>query len=93
MENNTNTERYLRAKKRVQEIKGFFGNLLIYCLVIPVLAYINWRGTDFPWVIFPALGWGFGLLMHGFKVFGYNLILGRDWEQRKIREYMSDDSY
>ena len=93
MENTTNTERYLRAKKRVEEIKGFFGNLLAYCLIIPILAYINWRTTNFPWVIFPAIGWGFGLLMHGFRVYGYNLIMGRGWEERKIREYMSKDSF
>lgn len=88
----SNNQRYLRAKKRVEDIKGFFGNLLAYCLVLPLLAYINWKTTDFPWVIFPAIGWGFGLLMHGFRVYGYNLIFGRDWEARKIREFMSEDS-
>ena len=87
------TESYLRAKKRVEEIKSLFGNILAYCLVIPILAYINWNTTDFPWVIFPALGWGFGLLMHAFRVYGYNLVLGRGWEERKIREYMSKDTF
>ena len=93
MKTEQNAARYLRAKRRVEEIKSFFGNLLAYCIVLPILAYINWRTTDFPWVIFPALGWGFGLTMHAFRVWGYNLILGRNWEERKIQQYMSEDSF
>jgi hypothetical protein len=49
------------------------------------------RTTDFLWVLFPALAWGFSLLMHGMKAFGYNPILGRNWEERKIRELMARD--
>ena len=77
----------------MEDIKGFFGNLAAYCLIIPILAYINWKTTSFPWVIFPAIGWGFGLLMHGLRVYGYNFFLGKGWEERKIREYMSKDSF
>ncbi|MBC2839368.1 2TM domain-containing protein [Robiginitalea sp. SC105] len=83
--------RYLRAKERVACIRGFYSNLFAYLIVIPFLAWLNWRTSGFPWVIFPALGWGFGLAMHGLRAFGYDLILGRGWEERKIREFMSKD--
>ena len=86
-------KRYLKAKEKVEAIKGFYGNLLSYCLVIPVLGWINYSTTSFPWVIFPAIGWGFGVAVHGMEVFGYNPLLGRNWEERKIQEYMEDENF
>ena len=85
--------RYRLAKERVDRIKGFYGNLLVYCLVISALALFNYRTSHFPWVLFPAIGWGFGLLMHGLDAYGLNPILGKNWEARKIRELMSKDSF
>ena len=86
-------KRYEKAKERVDAIKGFYGNLTSYLIVIPILAFINYRTTSFAWFIFPALGWGFGLLGHGLQAFGYNPIFGRSWEERKIKKYMEDDSF
>jgi len=60
-------KRYEKAKERVEAIKGFYGNLTAYCIVIPILIYINYTTTSFPWAIFPALGWGFGVLTHGLE--------------------------
>ena len=93
MENFEKENSYLRAKKRVEEIKGFYGNLTTYLIVIPFLAWINYMTTDFPWVIFPAVGWGLGVIVHGMEAFGYNPLLGKNWEERKIREFMSEDRF
>ena len=84
-------KRYLRAKEKVEKIKGFYSNLISYLIVIPVLAYVNFRTTDFPWVIFPALGWGFGVVVHGMEAYGYNPFMGKNWEERKIREFMDNE--
>lgn len=92
-ESHIEDKRYEKAKERVQAIKGFYGNLASYVIVIPILVFINWRTTSFPWAIFPALGWGFGLLGHGLQAFGYNPLFGRSWEERKLKEYMEDDSF
>jgi sensor histidine kinase YesM len=79
---------YIRAKKRVTELKAFYANLISYCCVIPVLIFINLRfSPQFHWFWFSALGWGFGLTMHAFKAYGY----GSNWEERKIREIMEKD--
>lgn len=86
-------KRYEKAKERVEAIKGFYGNLVAYLIVIPILMYINYRTTSFAWFIFPALGWGFGLVGHGLQAFGYNPIFGKSWEERKIKEYMEDDRF
>ena len=84
-------KRYLKAKEKVQAIKGFYSNLMAYSIVLPILAYINYRTTDFPWVIFPALGWGFGVVAHGMEAYGYSPFTGKKWEERKIREFMEKE--
>ena len=86
-------KRYQKAKEKVEALKGFYGNLAAYCLVIPFLVWLNFRTTSFPWAIFPALGWGFGLLMHGLEAYGYNPLWGKRWEERKIRELMEKDDF
>jgi hypothetical protein len=79
---------YYRAKKRVDKLKGFYGNLISYCFVIPFLIFINLRfSPQFQWFWFSAAGWGFGLAMHAFKVFGYS----SNWEERKIREILQKE--
>lgn len=84
---NENTA-YYKAKKRVEELKGFYGNLISYCLVIPVLIYVNLTFVPhFHWFWFSLCGWGFGLLMHAFKVFGYS----SNWEERKIKEILEKE--
>ncbi len=80
---------YYRAKKRVEELRGFYGNLLAYCCVIPFLIYVNLTFMpEFQWFWFSAGGWGFGLMMHALKVFGY----GPTWEERKIQEILNKES-
>ncbi len=80
-------EAYYRAKKRVEEIKGFYSNLLAYCIVIPFLIFINYKTYwEFQWFWFPAMGWGIGIVIHAFTIFGY----GKDWEERKIQEILRE---
>ena len=80
---------YYRAKKRVEELKGFYGNLISYCVVIPILVFINLKfSPQFQWFWFSAGGWGFGLIMHALKVFGYS----SNWENRKIQEILKNEA-
>lgn len=84
----TNQELYLKAKKRVEDLKGFYGNLFSYCLVIPLLIFINYRTYwEFKWFFFPMLGWGLGLAMHALQTFGY----AQTWEEKKIKELMEKE--
>lgn len=89
----SNEYKYRKAKERVEEIKGFYSNLLAYCIIIPFLAWINYNTTSFPWVIFPAIGWGIGLLGHWSNAYGYNPLFGKDWEKRKLEEFMKRDQF
>ncbi|WP_339609968.1 histidine kinase [uncultured Planktosalinus sp.] len=84
---NTN-EAYIKAHRRVKEIKEFYSNLLSYLIVIPFLIFINYYTYwDFQWFWFPVLGWGIGVSIHGFTVFGY----GSSWEEKKIQEIMEKE--
>ncbi len=86
-------KRYQKAKERVEDLKGFYVNLASYVLVIPILWYLNWRTTSFPWAIFPTLGWGFGVLTHGMEAYGYNPLWGKRWEQKKIKKLMDKEDF
>lgn len=77
---------YERAQKRVKEIKSFYGNLISYCIIIPFLVILNLvTNPKNMWFFFPMLGWGVGLAAHAMNVF----VIGRKWEERKIREIMN----
>lgn len=83
-------ERYTRAVLKMKQVKGFYTHLLVYCVIIPFLIFINVNNDpSFTWYWFPVLGWGIGLFMHGLHVFGKT----SKWEQRKIREYMNDENF
>jgi hypothetical protein len=86
-------KRYEKAKKHVEELKGFYGNLTAYCIVIPCLAILNYNTNGFPWVIFPTIGWGIGVTFHGMEVFGYNPLWGKHWEERRIKKLMDDEKF
>ncbi|MEW7278374.1 2TM domain-containing protein [Aquimarina sp. 2201CG1-2-11] len=84
--------KYQMAQERVKKIKEFYGNLTAYIIIIPFLAFINYRTTGFgiPWIIFPVIGWGIGVAFHASEAFGYHPILGKNWEEKKIRQYMNE---
>ena len=39
-----------------------------------------------------AFGWGLGLIFQAAKAFDWNPFISKDWEERKIKEYMERDS-
>lgn len=88
-------EAYLRAKKRVEAISGFYWHLASYVVVnafLIILIAMN-SGSGFrgfgPYAT--AFFWGIGLAFHFIGVFGFNFLLGKNWEQRKIDEFMEKD--
>ncbi|MGC4041577.1 MAG: 2TM domain-containing protein [Flavobacterium sp.] len=89
---NEEYERYERARKQVNEIKGFYGNLGMYICVNLFLMFINLKySPEYLWFLWPLLGWGIGVVFHGFKAFNYTPFLGKDWEQRKMQEFMDQE--
>jgi transcriptional regulator with XRE-family HTH domain len=53
-----------------RKVKGFYRHLIKYAVVIICLFIINLiKSPNYYWVIWPALGWGIGVLFHGLNVF------------------------
>ena len=90
--NNLESSKYVRAVERVEKLKEFYQNLASYCIVIPFLIFINLNfSPGFHWFWFPIFGWGIGLVFHFLEVNNYNVFLGKNWEERKIKEMMEED--
>ncbi len=86
------TASYRRAKARVEAVRGFFIHLTIYLIINAFLLGLNLITTpDHLWFYWPLLGWGAGVAINGFVVFGVSSSWGARWEERKIREYMDRD--
>jgi hypothetical protein len=57
-------------EKRVRAKLEFYAHLLTYLMVTSVLALIDLRtSVNTVWFVWPALGWGVGVVWHGLAVF------------------------
>lgn len=91
METSEQVKKYERAQERVAELKAFYSHLGIYLVFVVVFLFINLYTGGFFWAIFPIAGWGIGILGHASNTFRWNPFFSKDWEQRKIEEYMYND--
>ncbi|MGK0457882.1 MAG: hypothetical protein ACJAVE_000860, partial [Polaribacter sp.] len=90
---NLENSKYVKAVEKVEKLKEFYQNLASYCLVIPFLIFINLKvSPGFQWFWFPLFGWGIGLAFHFLEVNNYNVFLGKNWEDRKIKEMMDAEN-
>ena len=88
-------EKYIKAKKRVKEIKDFYTHLIIFVVVVIALTIINLatlkmgefeEGHRFFWYLYPLGFWGFAVFMHAMRTFVFGK--GSHWEEKKIKEVM-----
>ncbi|WP_036821245.1 2TM domain-containing protein [Polaribacter sp. Hel1_85] len=97
-------KKLIRAKLRVDEIKNFYKHIVTYILVNLFLTFV-WKFsfkifgdfvvsnhfdddgfTHIPiWFI-----WGVFLAADVINTFGFTSKYGRDWEERKINEFMKE---
>jgi hypothetical protein len=88
---------YKRALKKVKAIKGFYAHLAVYLVINLLLLYVYTReeglveGLQDLSNYFTAFFWGIGLLAHAAGVFMPNILFGREWEERKIKELMEKE--
>jgi fatty acid desaturase len=80
----------MKARRQVAAIKGFYIHLFIFVLVMLGLGAINFAVGRPWWVLWVLLGWGIGVLAHALTVFGRASKRIADWEERKIRQLMSE---
>jgi hypothetical protein len=65
---------YRRARMRAAAETGFYLHLMWYGLVIGFLFFINLFTGRYPWFLWPAAFWGFGIASHFHR--GVRLALG-----------------
>ncbi len=75
-----------RAKRRAAAEMGFYIHFMSYLGVIAFLAFINLLTTWYPWVLWPAAGWGLGLFFHWMGVFGMHSLKARYFDPAVERE-------
>jgi hypothetical protein len=93
---------YLRAKNRTEKLRRFYVHGIVYLVVNALLiifkvirnmnhgetlvdALLDWSAGITPFL------WGIALAIHAFSVFGPNVILGRDWEEAKLKQFMEEE--
>ena len=90
-------DKYKRAKKRVESLKGFYIHFVVYIIVnafILINIYMHasasdggfWRLEHFSTLFF----WGMGVFFHGIKIFG-NPFFNKNWEEQQIRRIIEKD--
>ena len=102
MRNSNQNTKYLRAKRKVDKLRGFYGHLAAYmivniCLTIVKVSRNLNNGETLNEAVFEfstfALWffWGIGLTIHAFATFGLDYVLGKDWEEKRIQKYMKEE--
>lgn len=98
----TDRKKLKRAKRRLEELKGFYWHLAAY---IGVNSFITITkvvrnladgetfsqafldfGTFAVWLF-----WGIGIFFHALKVYSYSPIFSKEWEERQIQKYVEKD--
>lgn len=83
---------YQNAKKKAREIRSFYINLSLFCMLIPVIIGINlYFVPQFHWFWLSILGWGTGLAFHGLATFNFRPFVKSNWEERKIQQFIKED--
>ena len=78
-----------QAKEHIEKLKGFYAHLTVYLLFVPIFIGLNYFGrSNFPWAIFPIVGWGIGITGHASETYNWSPFFSKNWEERKIREFM-----
>jgi hypothetical protein len=100
----TQEQKYILAKKRVEKISKFYKHLATYVVInvflsaIFIVGDIN-DGDTFMEAFYNYHNykiwffWGIGIAFQALNTFGLSLFMNKDWEQRKIKKYMDEQSF
>ncbi len=78
----TEQELFRLARKRTEAKLGFYIHAAVYVVVMIVLFAINYLAASNPWAIFPFLGWGLGLAIHGVVALG---VVGSGFREQLLK--------
>jgi two-component system LytT family sensor kinase len=81
-------EKTAKAAQQVEAITGLYIHLVVFALVMVLLLVVNWVTLEdgIWWVQWPFLGWGLGVALHAWAVYGTTPNFIAKWQLRKIKE-------
>ena len=90
-------ELFLKAQKRVKQIKIFYWHLALYLIVMALILLNFYVMEEGPYVK-PITGlnvsiivlWSIAIIVNAIVVFRRKPIFNKDWEEKKIEEYLKD---
>lgn len=86
------TVAYERARQDAARLRGFYVHCLVFVLGNTTNVIVNWMtrqdGGNW-WFQWALIAWTVALAVHGLTIAGRRSWFGPDWEQRKIRQYMT----
>jgi hypothetical protein len=83
---------YDNARRKVKELRGFYNHLIAYAMINMFLIIINVLTSPGNWWFYwVTIFWGFGLAWHGISVYSNRGLFSKEWEDRKMKEYMDKE--
>jgi hypothetical protein len=77
---------------RRERASDFRIHLFTYLPIMAFLAFVNFMTSAYPWVIWPALGWGLALALHArFAVFPTDVEIAQDAAHRAERRRRAEE--
>lgn len=78
------------AVEHVRQLKRFYRDLMSYIFINIILVVINLVSSpQHLWFYWVTLFWGLAVFYHGITVFGPARKFNKEWEERKIQEYLN----
>ena len=108
MEDKTNSvEKYVKAKKRVDDIKGFYFHVIKFVIITLLILIFKGRVLEvfiekgvedknvLQWMELNILAipiiWGLVLLVMGLRLFVFKTNILESWEKRQIQKYLGEE--
>ena len=95
---NQNIEEYQYAKNRVKKLKGFYIHFAIYLIINTMIIFGTFYDRPFNIESFfrfetfaTAIFWGIGIIAHATSVFGKDFIFNKNWEEKKIQKFLTNE--
>lgn len=82
MQHLTDAQLREQARKRVE----FRTHLIVYCVINGAL-WLTWylTGSNYPWPLWPMIGWGIGLVLHYMLEYRTGKFLSEEEEYQKLK--------
>jgi hypothetical protein len=84
-----NKEVYNNAKRKAGLLKELYSHLSTYLMVNGIFLLVNYLTSPGDWwVLYPLIGWGVCLTIHGLDTWVKITGLWEKWEDKKTDEFM-----